>query len=277
MRCSAAGLDPRTQPFEYITLQGKLTLYAKKGAADQIASNNSLSTQIISKHIDDYISVQVRVSDPSGRFTEDIGLVPTPKQTGDIYANAVLKAVSKAKRRAILSHCGLGMLDETEVESIPGAQPIPEPIDFHAADTLLYDAYQDMLKDGEKLGIERRPLPLNADERTIKKYLDGLSQAISRRKAKLENPEPPQQETNYGLDPEGGLEPVSEAELVDDNAPATEEQSQRWVNACDLARESDIEVPPAWPALITASDAEGRIALLEQQIRDKEEAEYQAA
>ena len=40
-------------------------------------------------------------------------------------ANARMKALTKAKRRLTLSLCGLGMLDETEVVSIPGAQQFP--------------------------------------------------------------------------------------------------------------------------------------------------------
>ena len=33
-----------------------------------------------------------------------------------------MKAITKAKRRTILSACGLGMLDETEADTIPGAR-----------------------------------------------------------------------------------------------------------------------------------------------------------
>jgi hypothetical protein len=40
----------------------------------------------------------------------------------------MMKAVTKAKRRVTLSICGLGMLDETEVDSVPGATPYPELI-----------------------------------------------------------------------------------------------------------------------------------------------------
>jgi hypothetical protein len=40
-------------------------------------------------------------------------------------ANAIMKAVTKAKRRVTLSICGLGFLDETEVETIPEAKPVP--------------------------------------------------------------------------------------------------------------------------------------------------------
>jgi len=35
-----------------------------------------------------------------------------------------MKAVTKAKRRLTLSLCGLGWLDETEVETIPTAEPV---------------------------------------------------------------------------------------------------------------------------------------------------------
>jgi hypothetical protein len=40
---------------------------------------------------------------------------------GDNLVNAKLKAITKAKRRLTLSICGLGFLDETEIETIPGA------------------------------------------------------------------------------------------------------------------------------------------------------------
>ncbi len=42
--------------------------------------------------------------------------------SGEAGANLMMKAVTKAKRRVTLSICGLGMLDETEVVTIPGAE-----------------------------------------------------------------------------------------------------------------------------------------------------------
>jgi len=39
-------------------------------------------------------------------------------------ANAIMKAETKAKRRVTLSICGLGFLDESEIENIPGAKMI---------------------------------------------------------------------------------------------------------------------------------------------------------
>lgn len=44
---------------------------------------------------------------------------------GEARANAELKCITKAKRRATLSICGLGWLDETEVEDIPASAKRP--------------------------------------------------------------------------------------------------------------------------------------------------------
>ena len=35
--CQSVGLNPFTRPFEYINLSGKLTLYARRDAADQLS------------------------------------------------------------------------------------------------------------------------------------------------------------------------------------------------------------------------------------------------
>lgn len=123
-RCNAAGLDPRTQPFAYLNLQGKLVLYATKGATDQLVSTRRLSVQITDRrHLPDVglYEVIARVSHPDGRVVEDVGVVSLGQSRGDQAANLIMKAITKAKRRAILSACGLGMLDETETETIPGA------------------------------------------------------------------------------------------------------------------------------------------------------------
>jgi len=48
---------------------------------------------------------------------------------GEARANLMMKAETKAKRRVTLSICGLGMLDETEVESLPPAATGAPPED----------------------------------------------------------------------------------------------------------------------------------------------------
>src|SRR4029077_14745995 len=68
--------------------------------------------------------VTVRAIAKDGQQTDEIGSVNVKGGAGDSLANAYMKAVTKAKRRAILSLCGLGCSDETEVETIPGAQVV---------------------------------------------------------------------------------------------------------------------------------------------------------
>lgn len=118
--CQSLGLNPLTRPFDYIQLNGKLTLYALKGATDQLRGLRGISAKIISQtEANGMFTVHVRVRDMLGREDEDLGVVTLPKGEGDARANAIMKAITKAKRRATLSLCGLGMLDETEIETIP--------------------------------------------------------------------------------------------------------------------------------------------------------------
>lgn len=141
-RCDAAGIDPRTCPFAYIWLPSpggggnKLTLYALKGCADQLTAKHKISLKVTNKERDgDLYVVWVQASTNDGRATEDMGAVPLAgakrdRETGETtaytldgvnLANAMMKAVTKAKRRAVLSICGMGMTDESEIEAIEGA------------------------------------------------------------------------------------------------------------------------------------------------------------
>lgn len=124
-RCEAAGLDPRTQPFQYLSLQGKLTLYATKAATDQLIASRRLSVSIVSRGlVGDLYEVVCRVTFPDGHSVEDMAALPIAGLRGDALANATMKAVTKAKRRTVLSACGLGMMDETEAETIPNARHV---------------------------------------------------------------------------------------------------------------------------------------------------------
>lgn len=122
--CRSIGLNPFTKPFEYITLNGKLVLYALKGASDQLRAKHGISiSQPRVEIADGLCMVTVSAADRTGRTDSDLGIVPCENLRGDAKANAILKAITKAKRRVTLSMCGLGMLDETEVETIPSARP----------------------------------------------------------------------------------------------------------------------------------------------------------
>jgi hypothetical protein len=127
--CKSIGLNPLTKPFEFITLNSKLQLYALRTATDQLRKINGVSLEIVSRDVtDDILTIHVRAKLPDGRIDEDLGAVSYPQTLrGEARANAELKCITKAKRRATLSICGLGWLDETEIADIPASAKRPAP------------------------------------------------------------------------------------------------------------------------------------------------------
>ena len=122
--CQSLGLNPLTRPLEYIRLNGKEVLYARKDCTDQLRQLRRVSVQVVDRVIaDGLVMVTARAMTPDGRQDEEIGAVPLGNLQGEARANAIMKAMTKAKRRVTLSICGLGFLDELEVESIA---PMPE-------------------------------------------------------------------------------------------------------------------------------------------------------
>jgi len=125
--CERLGLDPFTQPFQILRLQGKEILYLTRAGAQQLNKLHSVSHEIVSRNIHEAAStyeVIARASLPDGRHTESIGAVTIANLKGEAYCNALMKAETKAKRRATLDLLGLGLLDETEVASIVPNEPV---------------------------------------------------------------------------------------------------------------------------------------------------------
>lgn len=122
--CESLGLNPLTRPFDYINLNGKLVLYAKRDCTDQLRKKHAVSiTQVDSKSVSEVFIVTAHAKDKDGREDSSTGAVAVANLKGDALANALMKAETKAKRRVTLSICGLGLLDETEVETIPTSSP----------------------------------------------------------------------------------------------------------------------------------------------------------
>lgn len=122
--CESCGLNPLTRPFEFITLNGKLTLYARKDCTDQLRKIHTVSVRIIDRSVmDDLMVVTAEATDKTGRCDSSIGAVSIANLRGEAKANALMKAETKARRRVTLSICGLGFTDESELESIPNARP----------------------------------------------------------------------------------------------------------------------------------------------------------
>lgn len=120
--CLSAGLNPLTRPFDYLSLNGKLVLYANRSCTDQVRRVNGIEvTKLEREKADDLAIVTAYGRDRSGRQDSAIGAVNIKGLQGEALANALMKAETKAKRRLTLSMSGLGLLDEIEVDSIPGA------------------------------------------------------------------------------------------------------------------------------------------------------------
>lgn len=125
--CEVTGLNILTNPFKFMSLQGRLVLYADKGCAEQLRKVHGVGIQsLTSQTINGVYVVTAKAVDKSGREDSATGAVTIDGLKGDSLANALMKAETKAKRRVTLSICGLGMLDESELETIPGTQVLQE-------------------------------------------------------------------------------------------------------------------------------------------------------
>jgi hypothetical protein len=122
MFCERVGLDPLSQPFKLLRLNGKEVLYCDRTGAQQLNKVHNVSHEIKAREtFNGCYVVTAQASTPNGRRTESIGAVPIDNLKGDALCNAMMKAETKAKRRATLDLLGLGILDETETETIPGS------------------------------------------------------------------------------------------------------------------------------------------------------------
>lgn len=146
MLCASLGLNPLSKPLQLIEFDDPnkstsvnkvktLRVYATRDCTDQLRAINGVSVEKIEKDIIEKIFfVTVYVKDRHGRTdvsTGAVSLMGKNTQTNTVYdlsgqarANAMMKAETKAKRRATLSLCGLGFLDESEIEAIPGSPAV---------------------------------------------------------------------------------------------------------------------------------------------------------
>lgn len=127
--CKSLGLNPLTRPFDYLQLNGKTLLYAKREATEQLRQIHQVSLSIKAREIFEgcYV-VTAAATLPSGRQDESTGAVSLQGLQGESRSNAMMKAETKAKRRVTLSICGLAFLDESELDSVEvHRQPAEKP------------------------------------------------------------------------------------------------------------------------------------------------------
>ena len=135
--CETLGLNPLTKPLDYLVLDGKLVLYARKDCTEQLRKRYGISLTIKSRERQGEVYVVVAEAKlPSGRTDESMGAVPLKvhrkNQVGEFditaigLANAVMRAETKAKRRVTLSICGMGILDESELDTVMTGGDLPD-------------------------------------------------------------------------------------------------------------------------------------------------------
>jgi hypothetical protein len=174
--CEGLGLNPHSQPFAFLKLNGKEVMYATRGATDQLAAMHRINRRIIDgPKIVDIAGAKVaycvaEATHPNGRTETATATLPVTDPP-----NLYMKLETKAKRRVTLSILGLGLLDETELDNIPASAKGPAvqvdvtvqrddaPAQLAAPDDLAafrasLDAAESLDLDGARLAYARHDL-----------------------------------------------------------------------------------------------------------------------
>ena len=161
------GLDPYTKPFDLLRLNGKEVLYCTRSGTQQLNKLHKVSHLITSRDTNAEAGVYIvtsKASLPDGRCTESLGAVNIQGLKGEAYANAIMKAETKSKRRATLDLLGLGVLDESEAESIPNASTVALNIMTQALPQMEVEVEVLETEEEEKLSIGKLMIAIKKAE-----------------------------------------------------------------------------------------------------------------
>jgi hypothetical protein len=280
--CASLSLNPLTKPFEYITLNGKLTLYALKTCTDQLRGVHGVSiTKLERQRLDD-LYVVTAYAESGGRQDSSMGVVNIKGLQGESLANALMKAETKAKRRVTLSLCGLGWADESEVDSIPSAQTVvvdpetgaitPPPVMILSPDSTAWKRWLEVTAEAKELGLELPKVVLPIARDALIAAGQALQSAIGQRRDEMLRRQveedsgvvdSPSAASSQG----SGEEPSASPDL----SPAISDALERNLNLHDTARELGVrglgpfKAQPDWPIeKIEAANVE-----LSERIREK--------
>jgi len=122
--CQSLGVNPLSGAIQFLMLDGRLVLYATKGCAQQLARRDHVTVKTSEPKVVLGIlmcEATAELTTPDGqiRTANNVGCVPwDDKAAAKEKCNAVMKCVTKAERRVILSICGLGLMDEAELDTV---------------------------------------------------------------------------------------------------------------------------------------------------------------
>lgn len=128
--CDKIGISLLSRPFDFLVTGKKIQLYANKNCCEQLRQKYGISIKIVNKSKDDFgdgvVIYSVTAEGTMGDRTDtSIGSVVIPRNMSpEAIANAIMKAETKAKNRVTKSLIGLGMLDESELDTVPNVKKI---------------------------------------------------------------------------------------------------------------------------------------------------------
>lgn len=194
--CESLGLNPYTRPFEFLSLQGKLTLYARRDATDQLRRIHRVSTEVVGREQrEELYVVTARTTTPDGRSDEAVGAVPIAGLRGEALAAAIMKAETKAKRRVTLSIVGRGWTDESELSGIPNARVVRMEVATPTAPVALAALNRPteigplrrnrdaLLQALARAGMEAEPLADDASAEVMRSWIERQRAALRQRAA----------------------------------------------------------------------------------------------
>lgn len=152
--CEHSGLNPLTRPFDYVTFQGKMILYARKECGEQLRKIHGVSVTKLEKEIiDESYVVTTYGRDKTGKEDVATGVVILTGLKGVDRANAMMKAETKSKRRLTLSICGLGLPDESEIDDMKAAAVATEVNESAFDDEPRIKVIKGLIAKFAKLGV----------------------------------------------------------------------------------------------------------------------------
>lgn len=120
--CRSLGLNPLTNPVDYLVTDGKMTPYINAVGVAQLRAIHGISTKIISRQTDKDFCYVTATATSDGRTEESTAIVAmTDKYNkplqGQRKADKMMAAETKAKRRATLALVGIPWADGSNVVS----------------------------------------------------------------------------------------------------------------------------------------------------------------
>lgn len=119
--CDAYNVPAAVHPFDLIKNRqtGKLNLYANKNCATALGQNHQVSiVKSEQDQVGDNFTIMHFLQDRDGRTGVGFAAVSTRGMVGDNLSNLLMKCDTKAYRRGILRMYGIGMNDESELDTM---------------------------------------------------------------------------------------------------------------------------------------------------------------